>query len=55
MIRMRMRIYEREENAGAKVNISERRLSMLDDTSENENMREDDLIAEVLEVEILYK
>ena len=43
------------ENAKAKASIFEKRLSMLDDTNENENMRKNDLIADVLEVEILYK
>ena len=40
-------ISEKKENAKAKASISEKRLLMLDDTSENENMRKDDLIIEV--------
>ena len=55
-MRKRMKICEREwKYAKSKASIFERRLSMLDDTSENENMRKDDLIADVLEVEVLYR
>ena len=52
-----MKIYRKkcESEKKAKASISERRLSMLDNTNKNENMREDDLIADVLEVEVLYR
>ena len=51
-----MKIYEKEwKYAKAKASIFEKEFSMLDDTNENENMRKDDLIVEVLEVEVLYR
>ena len=53
---IRMKIYEREwKYAKMRASISEKRLSMFDDTNENENMRKRRLDSKSLEVEVLYK